>query len=118
MNEFMLRFRFNLRDRNSVDIAHKAFGSLLRKMNLRYRSTQNFCGYIDLFQPDARPWELDFLILPPKYQQGTCWESLRLLNQSYLQPFLAAHPALGGVSRYRNIDDFPILIHTTSDWWK
>lgn len=118
MTEFMLRFRFNLRDRNSVDIAHKEFGALLRKLNLRYRSEQCFCDYIDLSLPNARPWELDFLILPPKYQPNTCWENLRLLNQSYLEPFLAAHPALEGVSMYRNLDDFPNLIHTTADWWK
>lgn len=118
MIEFMLRFRFNLYDRKSVDIAHKEFGALLRKLNLKYRSEKSYCGHIDLSRPDARPWELDFLILPPKYQQDMCWENLRLLMQSYLKPFQLAHPELGTLSMYKNLNNFPNLIHTTGAWWK
>lgn len=118
MDEFMLRFRFHLHDWRSADMARKEFGSLLRKLNLRYRSELNYLDYIDISLPDARPWELDFLMLPTRYQPHTCWENLRLLMQSYLKPFQAAHPEWGGVSMYRNLDAFPDLIHTTADWWK
>lgn len=118
MNYFMIRFTFHLQNQDSMDIARKEFGGLLRKLNLKYRSVNDFDGYQCSSRSDSRPWELDFLILPPEYQQDTCWEALRLLSESYLKPFQAAHPELGDVTIYRNLHNFPFLTQLTSDWWK
>lgn len=118
MTEFIFRFTFNLKDRTSVALARKEFGGLLRKLNLKYRSEKSFECYEYSPRSIERPWVLVFLILPPERPQDKYWESLRLLTQSYLKPLLAAHPALGDVSIYRNVGDFPDLIHTTSDWWR
>lgn len=115
---FIIRYRFYLPDKNMVGVARKEFGDLLKKLNLRYKSEKCHHGYLCTGLQDSRPWELDFLILPEEYQQDTYLEALQLLNESYLKPFLALHRELGDVSIYRNLLDFPALIHTTSGWWK
>lgn len=118
MNDFILRFTFNFQDRDSIRIARKEFGGLLKRLNLKYRSEKNFRPYQYSSRSSRSPWAFDFLILPPEYQQDKYLEVLRLLKESYLTPFQDTHPALGSVTIYRNLNSFPSLTHTTSDWWK
>lgn len=117
MTHFIFRFTFNLQNRDSIHIARKEFGGLLKKLNLKYRTEKNFQYGQCSSRSNQRLWVLDFLILPPESQQDKYLETLRLLKESYLKQFQDAHPALGDVTIYRNLNNFPALIHTTSDWW-
>lgn len=117
MTCFTFRFTFNLPSQDSIRIARKEFGGLLKKLNLKYRTEKNFLFGQCSSRLNQRLWVLDFLILPPESPQDKYLEALRLLKESYLKQFQDAHPELGDVTIYRNLYDFPALIRTTSDWW-
>lgn len=118
MTSYPFKYSFNLQGKVSVDIARKDFGALLKRLNLRYRTEVEFCGYQYSSPSSQGALVLDFLILPPEFQKDTWLENLRLLNQSYLEVFLADHQSLGVVTSYRNLIDFPSLFQSTADWWK
>lgn len=115
--DFTFRFTFHLQNRVQLEIGRKDFGSLLKKLNLKYRTQKNFLLYQSQDPSNSYAWTLDFLILSKEYQQEHHLENLRYLIQSLIQEFEADHPELGGVDIYRNLNSFPYLILETQDWW-
>lgn len=113
-----IRFTLHLSNRALLDIARKEFGALLKKSNLRYRTEKSFQSYPCTPNSIGGHWALDFLVLPPEFQQDNHLENLRCLKESSLKSFQAAHPELGDVTIYRNLGNFPHLLQTMSAWWQ
>ena len=108
--DFIYRFTFHLPDCETKNNVRKSFGALLRKLNLRYRTVIEFQPYRLQAHGDSRPWELRFLILPPRGRIEDYVESLQYLYRYGIHEYQTQHPISGDVSIYRNRRDSLFLI--------
>lgn len=117
MNTYF-RFTFRLSGSALISVARTDFGGLLRKLNLKYRTQKTWCPY--QYQPSGLEchWELVFLICPPERQPDTRLATIQGLISRDLPEFEASHPELGKVTIYRNLSDYPHLLHQMPDWNK